>query len=287
MLKPSSVMIRRAARAGSSVGATGAGCACCFHSRCSGRNVTHGLRTSTNEKPGWRIACAMISAVPLGSPANARATKLAPGRERDHQRMERAHAGAAGRELGVPVGLGRRRRLALGHSVDVVVHHDVGQVDVAPARVQEVIAADRVAVAVAAGDEHRQFGARDLEAGCRGERAAVHAVEAVAGRVRGNARRAADAGDDDDLVRAAPHLRQRLGHASSAPNSRRSPDTRSACRPTCSSRGQRRGGSDVVHAGSISRTLAPIQSTIAVASSPGRSGSGPGRWKLAGLPGRS
>ena len=78
MLKPSSVMIRRAARAGSSVGATGAGCASFFHSRCSGRNVTHGHSISTNEKPGWRIACAMISAVPFGSPENARATKLAP-----------------------------------------------------------------------------------------------------------------------------------------------------------------------------------------------------------------
>ncbi len=78
MLKPSSVMMRRAARAGSSVAVTGAGCASCFHSRCSGRNVTHGESTSTNAKPGCRIASAMMSAVPFGSPANARATKLAP-----------------------------------------------------------------------------------------------------------------------------------------------------------------------------------------------------------------
>ena len=78
MLNPSSVITRRAARAGSLVTVTDAGCTASFHSRCSGRNVTHGDRISTNEKPGWRIACAMMSAVPLGSPANARATKFAP-----------------------------------------------------------------------------------------------------------------------------------------------------------------------------------------------------------------
>src|SRR5262252_9170372 len=120
MLKPSSVMIRRAARAGSSVASTGAGCTCCFHSRCSGLKVTQGLRISMNAKPGWRMPRAMMSAVPLGSPEKARATEL-------------ADAGAAGRQLVVPVGLGGRRGLALGHAVHVVVHHDVGHVHVAPA----------------------------------------------------------------------------------------------------------------------------------------------------------
>ena len=78
MLKPSSVMRRRAARAGSSVGATGAGCTWSFQPRCSGRKVTHGERISTNEKPGWRTACAIRSAQPFGSPDEARAMKLAP-----------------------------------------------------------------------------------------------------------------------------------------------------------------------------------------------------------------
>ena len=122
-----------------------------------GRNVTHGLRISMNEKPGWRIACAMISAVPFGSPEKARATKLAPDASAMTSGWKDAEAGAAGRELRIPVGLGRRRRLALGHAVDVVVHHDVGQVDIAPARVQEMVAADRIAVAVAAGDEHGEI----------------------------------------------------------------------------------------------------------------------------------
>src|SRR6185312_9914411 len=63
--------------------------------------------------------------------------------------------------------------------------------------------------AVAAGDEHRQLGARDLEAGAGRERAAVHAVKAVARRVGGDARRAADAGDDRDLVRWQLQRRER------------------------------------------------------------------------------
>jgi len=78
MLKPSSVMIRRAALAGSPVAATGAGCTRAFHSFSSGRNVTQGLRISTKEKPGWRMASTSMFAVSFGAPENARATKLAP-----------------------------------------------------------------------------------------------------------------------------------------------------------------------------------------------------------------
>jgi hypothetical protein len=78
MLKPSSVIRRRAARAGSSVGSTGAGRTACFHSRCSGRKVTQGERISTKEKPGWRTACAISAATPFGSPEKPRAMKLAP-----------------------------------------------------------------------------------------------------------------------------------------------------------------------------------------------------------------
>ena len=78
MLNPSSVMIRRAARPGSSVGSTAAGCTMFFQSRCSGRKVTQGLMISMNEKPGCRMPWAMMSAVPCWSPEKARATKLAP-----------------------------------------------------------------------------------------------------------------------------------------------------------------------------------------------------------------
>ena len=71
-------MMRRAALAGSLVAATGAGCTRFFHSFSSGRKVTQGLRISTNEKPGCRIASTSTSAVSFGSPEKQRATKLAP-----------------------------------------------------------------------------------------------------------------------------------------------------------------------------------------------------------------
>ncbi|OGA11968.1 MAG: hypothetical protein A3D95_12145 [Betaproteobacteria bacterium RIFCSPHIGHO2_12_FULL_69_13] len=40
--------------------------------------MTQGESTSMNEKPGCRTACAIRSAVPFGSPENARAMKFAP-----------------------------------------------------------------------------------------------------------------------------------------------------------------------------------------------------------------
>src|SRR3972149_3580122 len=70
--------MRRAALAGSFVAATGAGWTRFFHSRSSGRNVTHGLKISTNENPGCRIASTRVLAVSFGAPEKARATKLAP-----------------------------------------------------------------------------------------------------------------------------------------------------------------------------------------------------------------
>ena len=128
--------------------------------------------------------------------------------ERDHQRMERPHFGAARRQRGVEFGLRGGRRLALGHAVDVVVHDDVGHVDIAPAGVQEMVAADRIAVAVAAGDDNGQIRPRHFQAGGERQRAAVDAVKAVAIGIGGDARRAADARHHADLFRRQAELRE-------------------------------------------------------------------------------
>ena len=71
-------MIRRAAFAASFVGATGAGCTRFFQFFSSGRNVTQGLKISTNENPGCWIASTSTDAVPFGSPEKQRAMKFAP-----------------------------------------------------------------------------------------------------------------------------------------------------------------------------------------------------------------
>ena len=196
--------------------------------------------------------------------------------QRDDQRIERAHAGAARRELGVPVGLGSRRGLPLGHAVDVVVHHDVGEVHVASASVQEVIAADRVAVAVAAGHQHGELGACHLQAGGRRERAAVHTVKAVTRGVCGDARGAADARHHGDVLRAHLHHGERLGNRAEhrVIAAARTPDGFVGrfvvfCRQRCGCLGGFGQGGCLVHC--------CLQSRMTCASSPGRIGSGPGR----------
>ena len=70
--------IRRAARDTSAVGRSASLRTIFFHSFCSGRNVTQGDSTSTNENPGCRTACTITSASAFGSPVNARAMKFAP-----------------------------------------------------------------------------------------------------------------------------------------------------------------------------------------------------------------
>ena len=125
------------------------------------------------------------------------------------QRVDRVlhRAVAAGRGL-QPARRGRRQ-LALRQAVDLVVHDDVGQVDVAADGVGHVAAADREPVAVAAGHQHQQVGVRQLDALRDRQRAAVHAVEPVGGRVAGDAARAADAGHERDLVRRPADVGQR------------------------------------------------------------------------------
>ncbi len=125
--------------------------------------------------------------------------------------MERPQPGAAGRQRAVPVRLGGRRGLALGHAVDPVVHDDIGHVDVAPAGVQEMVAADGKTVAVTAGDQDREIGSRDLETGGERQRAAMHAVKAVAVGVGRNPRRAADTGNHCDIFRRDADFRQGTG----------------------------------------------------------------------------
>jgi hypothetical protein len=154
----------------------------------------------------------MICAMLIGSELDTRAMKLAPEARPDHQRLEGIDAGAFGGELAAfPVRRRGRRGLALGHAIDLVVHHDVGQVDVAPAGMQEVVAADREAVAVAAGDQHREVGTRQLQAGGHRQGAAMHAVEAIHAGVGGNPRGAADAGDDRDFFRRQGQFGQGAG----------------------------------------------------------------------------
>jgi hypothetical protein len=78
--------------------------------------------------------------------------------ERQAERVERVVERAERRGLRDLADLARRRELALREAVDLVVEQQDGDVDVAAQRVDQVVAADRQAVAVTRHDPHVEVG---------------------------------------------------------------------------------------------------------------------------------
>jgi hypothetical protein len=74
-----------------------------------------------------------------------------------------------------------------------------------------VVSADREAVTVAAGTDNMQIGPGYLQAGCERQCPAMYAVETVTVKICRDARGAADAGDDGNLLRWKLKLRGRFG----------------------------------------------------------------------------
>src|SRR6185503_2977262 len=103
----------------------------------------------------------------------------------------------------------RWRVLALREAVDLVVEQNDLEIDVAPERVDHVIAADRQAIAVAGDHPDIEVGARDLEARRDRRRATVDRVEAVRVHVVREAARAADTGDEHGALALDAELRER------------------------------------------------------------------------------
>ena len=123
-----------------------------------------------------------------------------------------------------------RRGLSAGHGVDQVVDADDFQVDVAPRRVNQVIAADGEQVAVAGVDHDVQLGIRQLQSGGERNRAAVRGMERILVHVSGDAAGAADAGDDGQIFEIDLGIDQRAGEAvdAGADAASRTPDVRHA-----------------------------------------------------------
>jgi hypothetical protein len=134
------------------------------------------------------------------------------GAERERQRVERivdAPHRRRPRDLALATG---RRVLPFGQSVDPVVEEQDLHVDVAAQRMDQVVAADRERVAVARHDPHREVGPRHRQPGRDRRRAAVDRVHSVGLHVVGEAGRAADARDEDDLLARNPELRHEALH---------------------------------------------------------------------------
>src|SRR5262249_57870755 len=102
--------------------------------------------------------------------------------------------------------------LALGQPIDAVVEHQDAEVEVAAEHVDQVIASDGERIAVARHDPYRELRPRDLEAGRDGGCATVDGMEAVGVDVVGEAARAADAGDEDEVLARHAELGQELLH---------------------------------------------------------------------------
>ncbi len=132
-----------------------------------------------NAKPGCSRP-ARISSLSLGTwCVTSRPTKPAPAAARQRAGVERGFgiAQRGGRREHALGGGGRD--LAAGHAVDLVVEHQAGHLQVATAGVDQVVAADRQAVAVAADHDHVQVGPRQCQPGRVGEWPAVRDVEGV------------------------------------------------------------------------------------------------------------
>ena len=134
--------------------------------------------------------------------------------QRQRDGIDRRFDVAVGHALGLHADAAGGRGLPGGEAVDLVVHHDVDQVDVAAHGVHEVVAANAEAVAVAARDQHGHAVVGQLQAGGHRQRTAMQRVHAVGVDEAGKVRRAADAADRGDLVLGNLQLDQRLLHRS-------------------------------------------------------------------------
>ena len=135
-----------------------------------------------------------------------RATKRGLGTERERERVERVVERAERRALRDLPDLARRRVLALGQTVDLVVEQQDREVHVPAQRVDQVVAADREPVAVAGDDPHVEVRSRHRDAGGDRGRAAVDAVHPVGVHVVREPARAADAAHEHLVLRPPAEL---------------------------------------------------------------------------------
>ena len=120
--------------------------------------------------------------------------------------VDRGFHAAVGGALGAHAVAAGGGNLASGKTVDLVVHHNIGQVYVAAGGVSEVIAADTVAVPIAAGNEHRQIVVRQLGAGGHGQGTPMKGVHPVGVEVARQVGRAPNTADCQYLMGLQTHL---------------------------------------------------------------------------------
>ncbi len=169
-------------------------------------------KISTNAVPSKPCAASSTAPKPVLSTSMARAMNFAPAPTANAPGeigVSNEPAGVDGERVPGPR---RRRVLAFRQAVDLVVEQQDLEADVAAQRVQQVVAADRQAVAVAGDDPDVELGVRELEPRRDRRRAAVDRMEAVGLEVVRKARRAADARHEHGLLGHGADVGERLRH---------------------------------------------------------------------------
>ena len=109
----------------------------------------------------------------LGLPAESTSDVTAAARECQCQRVEHSLQVAVRRGLRDHPRFTGRRNLPGGQAVRLVIHDDVGEVNIAPHGLDEVVQANAVAVTVTAGDDHGHVVIGKLGSGGKREGSAV------------------------------------------------------------------------------------------------------------------
>src|SRR6059036_3380159 len=94
----------------------------------------------------------------------------------------------------------RRRGLACGQTINLVVHRQIQQIDIPAHRVNKVIAADSESVTVTACDDYAEVVIRKLDAGRYRQRPAVKRMHAVSVNEPREVRRTSNTADGDNIV---------------------------------------------------------------------------------------
>ena len=134
--------------------------------------------------------------------------EIAAGTETELSGAEGVLDRSPGRRLGDESAVGGGGVLTFGEAVDFVVEEDDVEVDVAAHRVDEVVAADSEAVAVAGDVPDGEVGTCGLESGGNGEAATMNGVHAIGLQIVGHTAGASDAGDNGGL----PGSHTEFGH---------------------------------------------------------------------------
>ncbi len=134
------------------------------------------------------------------------------GADRHGDGVERLFDRAKRRTLCFVARQRRGRVLAFGQAVDTVVEKDDFDVRVAAQRMKQVVAADRERVPVASDHPDAQIGVDRFQARGQRRRPTVDAVDAVGVHVIGEAARAADPRNEDDVFFWNPNIWEHLLH---------------------------------------------------------------------------